>query len=145
MPPSLAKFKVEDSEELGKDLRQLDALPVRTADAVTVFYVKAGQTKLVDILQNVVNLIIQHRNIVLNIETAKLPKVNNYVNNSFMTPEIFKVFSNQIGCEFIELCHDVACLVSYSEVWLCLTVSQAKRAAALSGAATIVGLASRCS
>ena len=60
MPPSLAKFKVKDPEELWKDLRQLDALPVRTADAVTVFYVKAGQTKLADILQNVVNLIISY-------------------------------------------------------------------------------------
>jgi len=54
MPPSLAKFKVEDPEELWKDLRQLDALPVRTADTVTVYYVKAGQTKIADILQNVV-------------------------------------------------------------------------------------------
>lgn len=54
MPPSLAKFKVDDPEELWRDLRQLDALPVRTADTVTIFYVKTGQTKLVDILQNVV-------------------------------------------------------------------------------------------
>jgi hypothetical protein len=55
MPPSLAKFKVDDPEELYRDLRQLDALPVRTADTVTVFYVKAGQSKLADILQNVVS------------------------------------------------------------------------------------------
>jgi hypothetical protein len=55
MLPSLAKFKVDDPEELFRDLRQLDALPVRTADTVTVFYVKAGQNKLADILQNVVS------------------------------------------------------------------------------------------
>lgn len=55
MPPSLALFKTDDPEGLYRDLRHLDALPVRTADTVTVFYVKAGQSKLADILQNVVS------------------------------------------------------------------------------------------
>jgi len=55
MPQSLARFRVEDSEELCRDLRQLDALPVRTADTVSLFYVKCGQTKLADMLTNVVS------------------------------------------------------------------------------------------
>jgi len=54
MPQSLARFKVEDVEELFRDLQQLDALPVRTADTVSLFYVKRGQSKLADMLANVV-------------------------------------------------------------------------------------------
>jgi len=55
MPQSLARFRVEDAEDLCRDLRQLDALPVRTADTVSLFYVKHGQTKLADMLANVVS------------------------------------------------------------------------------------------
>jgi len=55
MPQSLARFRVEDADELCRDLRQLDALPCRTADTVSLFYVKRGQTKLTDMLANVVS------------------------------------------------------------------------------------------
>ena len=55
MPQSLARFRVDDTEELRRDMRQLDALPVRTADTVSLFYVKCGQTKLADMLANVVS------------------------------------------------------------------------------------------
>jgi len=55
MPQSLARLRVEDREELCRDLRQLDDLPVRTADTVSLYYVKRGQTKLADILANVVS------------------------------------------------------------------------------------------
>jgi len=62
MPQSLARFRVEDAEELCRDLRQLDALPVRTADTVSLFYVKRGQSKLADMLANVVScLVMQYR------------------------------------------------------------------------------------
>lgn len=54
MPQSLARIRVEDTEELCRDLRHLDSLPVRTADTVSLFYVKYGQTKLADMLANVV-------------------------------------------------------------------------------------------
>ena len=62
MPQSLARFRVDSAEELCRDLRQLDALPVRTADTVSLFYVKRGQTKLADMLANVVsNVVMQSR------------------------------------------------------------------------------------
>jgi len=54
MPQSLSRFRVEDGEKLCRDLRQLDALPVRTADTVSLYYVKRGQSKLTDMLANVV-------------------------------------------------------------------------------------------
>jgi len=55
MPQSLARLRVEDMQELYRDLRQLDGLPVRTADTVSLFYVKHGQTVLTDMLANVVS------------------------------------------------------------------------------------------
>jgi len=60
MPQSLARLRVDDTEELCRDLRQLDALPVRTADTVSLFYVKRGQTKLPDMLANVVSCSVIH-------------------------------------------------------------------------------------
>jgi len=56
MPQSLARLKVDDAEEFSRDIQQLDALPVRTADTVSLFYVKRGQAKLADMLANVVSL-----------------------------------------------------------------------------------------
>jgi len=58
MPQSLARFKMENAEELVRDLQQLDALPVRTADTVSLFYVKRGQSKLADMLANVVSVFV---------------------------------------------------------------------------------------
>jgi len=55
MPQSLARLKVDDAEEFNRDIQQLDALPVRTADTVSLFYVKRGQAKLADMLANVVS------------------------------------------------------------------------------------------
>jgi len=60
MPQSLARFKVADTEELLRDLQQLDALPVRTADTVSLYYVKHGQSKLADMLANVVSVVVIH-------------------------------------------------------------------------------------
>lgn len=54
MMPSLVRLNSSDSN-LWNDLKQLDCLSVRTADTVYLFYVKAGQSKLTDILQNVVS------------------------------------------------------------------------------------------
>jgi len=51
--PSLVRLNGADVK-LWNDLKQLDGLSVRTADTVHVFYVKAGQTRLIDMLQNVV-------------------------------------------------------------------------------------------
>jgi len=60
MPQSLARLKSDDAEELFRDLQQLDALPVRTSDTVSLFYVKCGQSKLSDMLANVVSVFMIH-------------------------------------------------------------------------------------
>lgn len=65
MPQSLARLKVNDAEELYRDLRHLDALPVRTADTVSLFYVKRGQTKLADMLSNVVSSVASRHRFIL--------------------------------------------------------------------------------
>ena len=53
MIPSLVKLDATSSDLL-RDLKLLDSLSVRTADTVNIFYVKTGQTKMNDILNNVV-------------------------------------------------------------------------------------------
>lgn len=82
MPQSLARFRVEDAKELCRDLHQLDALPVRTADTVSLFYVKCGQTKLADMLANVVSRFMM--------QLCRISKlVSNYVHRVLLQQQLF--------------------------------------------------------
>ena len=130
VPPSLVQFSSANHKDIVCDLHQLDALPVWTADTVTVFYVN---TKLADILQNVVSFrasltqffTAQERTVpAISLNMFCSQQVSNHV-SLFITAKYQRICSCKQMCQFYrdKLYRSCICTLSTNKIVIIIDFS----------------------